>query len=293
MRFITACPQCKVQYWSDETETRQNITCYCGTVIPLKASPGIDARVVRCSSCGAPRQKSAASCQFCHSDFTIHEKDLNTICPECMARISDTSRFCHYCGIAIHPRFSAGKLSDMGCPACDGSKPLFLRREADHFPFFECRICAGVWLHIEDFQEVIRKSKSEESLPLLERFTTAKTSVPNLPKGETGLQTRFYRPCPSCKTVMSRRNIGEKSGIIVDFCKPHGVWFDGNELSQMIDWIRQGGLERAKATPLAEKASVDLRPRRKDQGPAPISIPSSHPISVLDGLIHAVVDIFD
>lgn len=49
---------------------------------------------------------------------------------------------------------------------------------------------------------------------------------------------------------MNRRNVAGKSGVIVDYCAEHGVWFDGNELAQLIDWIRQGGLNQAKAETL-------------------------------------------
>jgi Zn-finger nucleic acid-binding protein len=40
---------------------------------------------------------------------------------------------------------------------------------------------------------------------------------------------------------MHRMNFGRKSGIILDSCRPHGLWFDANELDAVVRWIRSGG----------------------------------------------------
>lgn len=245
MRLIASCPDCQTQYWSDEIEDRRSLNCYCGNVLQLRSGPPVDAKVVRCSSCGAARESGASACQFCHSDFTIHEKDLNTICPHCMARVSDVARFCHYCGGRIQPQFASGTRSAMLCPACEGSRPLYSRREIGQIPFHECHVCAGVWLDLTSFRNFIENSKSEETLALLGQLPNPKISVTDL-SGEAGPQSRFYRPCPACRNIMSRHNVASKSGVIVDLCNSHGVWFDGNELAQLIQWIRHGGLERAR-----------------------------------------------
>src|SRR5258708_7629999 len=56
-----------------------------------------------------------------------------------------------------------------------------------------------------------------------------------------------YLPCPTCKTFMNRQNFGHVSGVIVDVCKGHGVWFDRGELQAVMTFIDTGGLERARA----------------------------------------------
>lgn len=249
MRLLAACPECRLQYWSDGTETGQSVHCYCGALIPLQGSAGKEARVVRCSACGAAREKNAPACGFCAADFTVHEKDLNTICPECRARISDRARFCHHCGISIQPRFSTGKRSEMSCPACADSKPLYLRKEEGLSPFLECHLCAGVWLSLDDFSQICRRAKSETIPPLLQK-QKPQTRVVDLSKESGASSPSFYRRCPSDRSPMNRRNVAGKSGVIVDYCAEHGVWFDGNELAQLIDWIRQGGLNQAKAETL-------------------------------------------
>ncbi len=46
---------------------------------------------------------------------------------------------------------------------------------------------------------------------------------------------------------MLPRNYARKSGVVVDVCLPHGVWFDATELEQIIIFVQSGGLDRAQA----------------------------------------------
>ena len=45
---------------------------------------------------------------------------------------------------------------------------------------------------------------------------------------------------------MNRVNFAHCSGVIVDVCKSHGVWFDRDELSRIVEFIRSGGLEASR-----------------------------------------------
>ena len=48
---------------------------------------GHDAAVVRCSSCGGARSNGdGVLCEFCGSELTLHDRDLQTVCPGCFAR---------------------------------------------------------------------------------------------------------------------------------------------------------------------------------------------------------------
>jgi Zn-finger nucleic acid-binding protein len=59
-----------------------------------------------------------------------------------------------------------------------------------------------------------------------------------------------YRKCPECAEMMSRRNFQQTSGVIVDVCAAHGIWFDRGELSTIIEFVASGaaGLAEAHAT---------------------------------------------
>ena len=45
---------------------------------------------------------------------------------------------------------------------------------------------------------------------------------------------------------MNRSNFAGCSGVVVDWCKAHGSWFDKDELRRIIEFIRAGGLRKAR-----------------------------------------------
>jgi Zn-finger nucleic acid-binding protein len=45
---------------------------------------------------------------------------------------------------------------------------------------------------------------------------------------------------------MNRMNFAHCSGVVVDVCRGHGTWFDRDELRQIVEFIRAGGLELAR-----------------------------------------------
>jgi Zn-finger nucleic acid-binding protein len=51
---------------------------------------------------------------------------------------------------------------------------------------------------------------------------------------------------------MNRINFARCSGVIVDVCKGHGTWFDRDELSRIVAFIRGGGLAAARDREKAE-----------------------------------------
>ncbi len=53
---------------------------------------------------------------------------------------------------------------------------------------------------------------------------------------------------------MNRSNFAKVSGIVIDTCKEHGVWFDADELPKIIEFIRKGGMEYSRQK---EMASID------------------------------------
>jgi Zn-finger nucleic acid-binding protein len=55
-----------------------------------------------------------------------------------------------------------------------------------------------------------------------------------------------YIPCPVCDKIMNRQVFGRISGVIVDVCRSHGVWFDAGELAEVMKFVSRGGLERAR-----------------------------------------------
>jgi Zn-finger nucleic acid-binding protein len=55
---------------------------------------------------------------------------------------------------------------------------------------------------------------------------------------------------------MNRTNFGTHSGVIVDVCMRHGIWFDAGELPKVLEFVESGGLQRARRRQLEEVAST-------------------------------------
>jgi Zn-finger nucleic acid-binding protein len=62
---------------------------------------------------------------------------------------------------------------------------------------------------------------------------------------------RFYIPCPECGELMNQKNYARISGVVIDVCKLHGIWFERHELRQIVNFIRTGGLSKAREAELA------------------------------------------
>ncbi len=45
---------------------------------------------------------------------------------------------------------------------------------------------------------------------------------------------------------MLQKNFAGCSGVILDWCKPHGFWFERQELARVVAFVQEGGLTRAR-----------------------------------------------
>ena len=192
--------------------------------------------------CGGPRAEGALTCSYCGADFSLHERDLDTVCPRCFARVSNKSRFCHFCGSSIQPEMLAGQASTCICPACGPEHTLTSRAWGD-ISALECSRCAGLWLSNESIKH-LTEAAAVQGLQV-QKFQRAREARPAEAEGPPPDGGKRYRPCAVCRELMVKRNFGPQSGVIVDVCGKHGTWFDADELPRILDWVRAGGLARA------------------------------------------------
>ncbi|HEX4824444.1 MAG TPA: zf-TFIIB domain-containing protein [Candidatus Polarisedimenticolaceae bacterium] len=259
MHRLVACPNCHRQYDAAALAVGAKFRCRCGQQVTVPEVHAVDAAVVRCASCGAAREGGALSCRYCGSDFTIHDQDLETVCPSCLARISDHAKFCHHCGTPIAPEEIAADPTDRVCPAC-GSGHLLRSRSLGEsgFSALECTRCGGLWLG-EDAFEALETRERASAAPEADA-KTIRDEIAARPKVVPQTGGPFYRPCPVCKTAMTRINFSKISGILLDSCRHHGIWFDATELEAALHWIKIGGeraAERRDADEAKAKASQD------------------------------------
>ncbi|MBU4272346.1 MAG: zf-TFIIB domain-containing protein [Planctomycetes bacterium] len=237
MRLLIACPQCHRQFDVGARPIGSRFRCHCGSVVTVRQPRGHNAAVVRCSSCGAPRQQSGMACSHCGSDFTLHERDLDTICPGCFARISDRAKFCHHCGLALRPEALAGEKTALTCPIC-GKMSRLCSRKIGEVALMECGRCAGFWLGANILEHLVQKAATD--------FPIEDFRLHSVPRRTSTLDSSsqrgpMYRKCPVCGKLMNRRHFARRSGVIIDICKSHGVWFDADELPRILAWVRVGG----------------------------------------------------
>jgi len=243
-RRLVSCPACHQQYDASGRSVGARFHCRCGELLTASGTPPHTAAVVRCSSCGGPREAGAQACGYCGADYTLHERDLHTICPECMARISDRARYCHRCATLIAPQGTAGEVTDEHCPACGEVSRLVSRSfGGERLSVLECGRCAGLWLGNAVFKHL--EERAQRQSPSIDVGPPHGASRPAAMASGSADAAR-YRPCPVCQRLMHRRNHGRKSGVVVDTCQQHGLWFDQGELAAILGWVRQGGLVRAR-----------------------------------------------
>ena len=80
-----------------------------------------------------------------------------------------------------------------------------------------------------------------------------------------------YRPCAVCSQLMNRFNFADCSGVILDVCKPHGVWFDPEELRRIVAFIQGGGMDVARSK---ERAKLEEERRRLERATVDANIQS-------------------
>jgi len=246
MRLLVECPECHRQYDAGRRPVGSSFRCHCGHVLAVQRPAGHEANVQRCSACGAARPDGAADCPYCGAAFTLHERDLDTVCPHCLALVSDHARFCHHCGTALAPEPAPGAETEMVCPACQHGQRLSSRQvAAGQVAVLECGRCAGFWIGHEAFRGLVEKARKESlpdgTTPETPQQLAAKFGLPAGTAAPESGQGSFYRPCPECRALMVRKNYGHTSGVIIDLCREHGLWFDADELARILAWVRAGG----------------------------------------------------
>lgn len=238
IRCIVSCAACKRQFDAAGYATGSRFHCACGEVVEVPRFRAHDADVVRCSSCSAPRTTGSAACEHCGAEYTLHERDLHTVCPSCMTRISDRARYCHHCATPIAVQGVVGPPTQFGCPACGRRRKMHARTFGpSSLSVLECPRCAGLWLNADTFRILADRARDDKVAdPAMDARRAAAAR-----DGAATQATTFYRQCPECRTMMNRRNFGKRSGVVIDACKEHGLWFDTQELDEILRWIRRGG----------------------------------------------------
>jgi Zn-finger nucleic acid-binding protein len=232
----------------------------------------MEAGMLTCPGCGAPVDEAQVACRFCSAQ-------LQTLaCPSCLAMMFVGARHCAHCGARVfEPRPEAAAAGARACPRCHA--PLTVSAVGDAF-LEECGRCGGLWVDGESFRRVCERREQAAAFVGLGSPLPAPAPHDNHRRAPPSAQGRrdaarpdrvAYVACPECGKLMNRVNFARCSGVIVDVCKPHGIWFDKDELREILEFIRAGGLEAAHARELdARKHELErLRERVAPDEPHP------------------------
>jgi Zn-finger nucleic acid-binding protein len=182
---------------------------------------------LNCPNCGAGALSDYNRCTFCQSG-------LKTMaCPVCLGLMFIGSQHCSFCGAKTVPAEVSEKERSGDCPRCKIKLNLL---KIEEISLLECMKCGGFWSDAETFENICAEKESQANVLFF---------VENKQFNKQTMAIN-YVPCPDCQQLMNRNNFAKSSGVILDICKQHGVWFDAEELPKIIEFIRQGGLDRSR-----------------------------------------------
>jgi Zn-finger nucleic acid-binding protein len=252
--MIVECPACRARYDASGRAPGSRFRCRCGAEVTI-GQPGADAGTLDCPRCGAPASPDSTSCAYCHAALAL------VGCPRCLGRVFAGARFCQHCGapLEVPAQPLAAAAVTMRCPRCPESSGARLApRAVGKTHLEECPACAGTWVDGQTFAAIVADRDRQAALASALPGLTAEARP--VPEAEVR-----YLKCPDCARLMNRENFGRRSGVVVDVCKAHGVWFDGGELGEVVGFVMRGGLDESRRREL-EEARQELQRRRAELG---------------------------
>lgn len=219
----------------------------------------MDAGTLHCPNCGGPASPGDASCKYCHAALAT------VSCPKCFNLMFDGAMYCPSCG-AKRARTEGGTRTGR-CSACRGTMREVQIGDAS---LLECERCHAMWVDPETFEAIC--ASSETQARVLQQW-------PDRPKPVTAVEVR-YRPCVACGKMMNRMNFGKLSGVVVDVCRGHGTFFDAGELHQIVEFIKNGGLDRMRQRQLDDMKEEEDRLRALANRPESVASSSDSTVAI-------------
>jgi Zn-finger nucleic acid-binding protein len=129
------------------------------------------------------------------------------------------------------------KAGALRCPRCEtGLALVTVGKHSLH----ACDRCGGLWVDKNSFQDICAREEEQEAV------LGFQTEAKPMAVAQARKPGRAYIPCPECGKLMNQKNFSGCSGVVLDWCRDHGSWFDKGELQQIVTFIREGGLRKAR-----------------------------------------------
>ncbi len=227
--------------------------------IPSAPSP-VHVAPLRCGNCGGSFQEGDASCPWCSAGIALEARGRSRVCAHCATRAPVGAGWCPSCGERLGEQALAPRAESAPCPACAGA---LREREVGAHRLTECAGCGGLWLAASVLDELCTAAERAGIAAGTSAFP-GRAQAPHV-------ERVVYRGCPACGELMNRRNHGGGSGVVVDVCRPHGVWLDTFELERVLGWVRAGGAERERQRRTERLRRVESR--QPSTSPLPLEGP--------------------
>ncbi len=183
----------------------------------------------KCKSCGAPLPPNKVTCTYCGTRNSVDLKGLGNIA-------------------IVEPQ------SPRRCPECKEKMQTVDVGNSAKFLIEKCDKCHGLFFDPGELEGLLDEKVTDGVRINYERIKELSKIRPQ--------HKVAYRPCPVCQKMMNRVNFGTRSGVIIDRCREHGIYLDGGELRQLLEWRRAGGqLLHEKA----RKAKAKEKKRKEDE----------------------------
>lgn len=256
--MLVVCPPCRRQYDVTGIQAGEPIRCRCGQLIEVPKARPHEACILHCSGCGARLRQKARACDYCSGQITKAERQIGPPCPQCFGRLPADARFCPECGVKIDPESVRAVRAKASCPRCSWD---LTRLEYARGELTECTGCGGLWISPGVLERLMEERRPPDLAALFPGSGRGRKARPE-PEG-----TVRYLPCPVCAGVMHRKMFGGNSGVVIDWCRGHGFWFDTDELEKVLQYVRANGVTPPAPPPAVKGVmAAPSRPTR-DQDP--------------------------
>ena len=191
------------------------------------------AETLNCPMCGAPASIDDPTCQHCGARLAT------VACPSCFGMMFIGEKFCSHCGALAQRQETEDGKKEI-CPRCKVEMNAVVIGKSH---LHECPRCEGVWVDADTLHQICVDQEEQTAVLGIAAPVEHTQSIDLTEKIR-------YIPCPICGELMNRVNFANCSNVIVDVCRQHGTWFDRDELRRIVEFIRSGGMMKAREAEL-------------------------------------------
>lgn len=159
----------------------------------------------------------------------------------------------------------------MNCPRCQ--RPL-TTHQAPRFTMFACTGCGGMWLDGAASRTVVA---AVDPVAMQAADSVARAA-------EQAVDVNAQAACPQCRNAMERMPI-QAAGVVVDTCREHGVWFDRNELQQVVRAVAGPGAGAPQPPPPPAYDAAPQPPAPPAYNAAPQGAPAAPAQNLPPGML--------